>query len=100
MNNAKLSNGKVQWLTFLVYFLLSVLSAISVWHQVQIGRIEERQQKYEERCQVQAVRFDQRLELLPRQFVQIERYLTDKADLCQQLRDMNNKLDRLIERTK
>ena len=79
-NTAKPSNGKVQWLTFLVYLLLAFLTALTGWQQIQVTRLETR------------------VNILPKEYVQLERYLCDKANLTEQLKSINAKLDRLIER--
>ena len=63
----------VKWLTYLVYILLTVLTILTGWHTVTLSK-------------------------LPDNFVRLERYQSDNARIEQGVRDINNKLDRLIEK--
>jgi len=67
------NNAKVQWLTYLVYILLVVLTIISGWNTSSIQSIRDT-------------------------YVPTERYLTDQVRLDTALNRINGKLDRLIER--
>jgi len=69
-----------KWLTLLVYFLLTVLTVMSGWQQVQMVRVNDK--------------FD----TLPKEYVSKERYLCDRADFKTQLARINDKLDYLIKR--
>lgn len=76
MNN----NSGIRWLTFLVYFLLSILTAVAGWQQVQISACNTR------------------MHTLPKEYVSKERYLCDRADITDRLKIMDEKLDRLIRK--
>lgn len=77
-NNSK----QAQWLTFLVYLLLAFLTGLTGWQQLQVTRLETR------------------FGVLPDIYVRTERYLADKNSICEQLKHIDDKLDRLIERGK
>ena len=74
------NNRSIKFLTFLVYFLLAFLTFFSGWQQVQISKWADK--------------FD----TLPKEYISKERYLTDKADVAERLKRIDEKLDRLIER--
>ena len=69
-----------RWLTFLVYFLLTVLTAMAGWQQVQISGVNARMIN------------------LPKEYVSKERYLCDRADISDRLKIIDQKLDRLIRK--
>ena len=68
-----LTSPAVKWLTYLVYGLLIILTIITGWNNVTISK-------------------------LPDNYVRLERYQADTLRLEQGVRDINNKLDRLIEK--
>lgn len=68
-----LDAAKVKWLTYLVYFLLVVLTLLSGWNTTKISN-------------------------LPNNYVRLERYQTDSSRIECTLGAINHKLDRLIER--
>jgi len=68
-----LDSAKVKWLTYLVYILLASLTLISGWNTTKISA-------------------------MPDKYVRLERYQSDSGRIECTLRDINSKLDRLIER--
>jgi hypothetical protein len=74
-----LNRTQAKILTFLIIFLLTFLTFLSGWS------------KYESHQNVQ------RFHELPKEYVRLERYSCDQNRLYESLRDMNRKLDRLIE---
>lgn len=68
-----LDNATVKWLTYLVYILLVVLTLMSGWTTTKIAA-------------------------MPDKYVRLERYQADSGRIECTLRDMDTKLDRLIER--
>jgi hypothetical protein len=79
-DDCRYENQSTRWLTFLVYFLLTVLTAMAGWQQVQVSDINSR------------------LRTLPKEYVSKERYLCDRADISDRLKTIDEKLDRLIRK--
>jgi len=75
-----LDGKQAKLLTFLIYVLLAVLTFISGW-----SKIESHQNA-------------QRFQELPNEYVRLERYTCDQDRLYETLKEMNRKLDRLVER--
>jgi len=75
-----LNEQKIQWLTYLVYFLLAVLTFITAWN------------KWETSKNAQAI-LD-----MPKEYVRLERYKCDIADIRILLGRMDGKLDRIAEK--
>lgn len=75
-----LSKAQVKWLTYLIYILLTVLSATVGWQQVTVSALQSE------------------MKIMPDKYVRAERYLTDQNRLEQNLCGISSKLDRLIER--
>lgn len=74
------NDRNIKLLTFLIYFLLAFLTFFSGWQQLQISKCGDQ------------------MRVLPKEYVSKERYLTDKADTNLQLKRIEAKIDRLIER--
>ena len=70
---SNLNGSTVKWLTYLVYILLSVLTLITGWHTVALSN-------------------------LPDKYVRLERYQSDAGRIESNLKNISDKLDRLIER--
>jgi len=70
-----LNASKVKWLTYLVYILLAVLTVLSGWNTNKIST-------------------------MPDKYVRLERYQADSGRIECSLREIDAKLDRLIERGK
>lgn len=68
-----LNNRKAQWLTYLVYVLITLLTAVSLYHFKTIVE-------------------------LPDNYVRLERYTCDIEKVERRLERISDKLDRLIER--
>ncbi|MCP4579818.1 MAG: hypothetical protein GY846_26405 [Deltaproteobacteria bacterium] len=68
-----LDSAKVKWLTYLIYFLLAVLTFMSGWNTTKISA-------------------------MPDKYVRLERYQSDSGRIECTLRDIDSKLDRIIER--
>ena len=68
-----LNESRVKWLTYLVYILLSILTLVTGWHTVALSN-------------------------LPDKYVRLERYQSDASRIENNLKTINYKLDRLIER--
>lgn len=64
---------KVKWLTYMIYFLLTVLTVMTGWNSATISG-------------------------LPEKYVRLERYQCDTTRVEKTLQSMNSKLDRLVER--
>ena len=79
--DTELNKSKIQWLTYLVYFLLATLTIVTSWTVLRVDAIQMTISK------------------LPQVFVQKERYLTDKIQENYTLGRIENKLDRLIDRS-
>jgi len=75
-----LTSAQIKWLTYLVYFLLAVLTLITGWNTVETRKNTDR------------------FTGLPKEYVRLERYNRDQDRLYESLNLMNRKLDRLIER--
>ncbi|MBU0977962.1 MAG: hypothetical protein KKD18_06090 [Nanoarchaeota archaeon] len=86
------SAGATKWLTFLVYFLLTVLTFMTGWQQVQVSNVAAK-------LDFKVSGIDTKFAILPKEYVLKERYLTDRVDLAAQFKRIDEKLDRLIERT-
>jgi len=88
--NDTMSNSKVKWLTYLIYLLLTVMSAMIVWNTNQIIDVKEK-------VAIQKAS-------LPSEYVRLERYqadnsrdAVDRERIYQGIKEVNTKLDRLIE---
>jgi transposase len=68
MANNAYDEKQVQWLTYLIYILLSVLTVIASWHTVKITS-------------------------LPDTFVRLERYNADQSRVEKSLDAINQKMD-------
>jgi len=88
--NDTMSDSKVKWLTYLIYLLLTVMSAMIVWNTNQIIDMKEK-------VAIQKAS-------LPGEYVRLERYqadnsrdAVDRERIYQGIKEVNTKLDRLIE---
>jgi len=88
--NDTMSNSKVKWLTYLIYLLLTVMSAMIAWNTNQIIDMKEK------------VAIGKAA--LSNEYVRLERYqadnsrdAVDRERIYQGIKEVNTKLDRLIE---
>jgi len=75
-----LNEKRVQWLTYLVYFLLAVLTFVTGLNSYTVRA------------------HDTKLQNLPSEFVRLERYGCDIKRVETQLERLNDKMDRFLER--
>jgi hypothetical protein len=81
--NDTLSEKQVKWLTYLVYFLLAMISLVTVWNVDQIAKANDRITFTNER--------------LPDKYVIKERYLCDQARIEKKLDSIEAKIDHALK---
>jgi hypothetical protein len=84
----KLTNGQAKWLTYLVWLLITLISGTVV---MQFDMIREQNARIDY--------MDERVTDIRKTYTPLERHRADMGLLCDSLNRIDNKLDRLIERS-
>lgn len=86
-----IDTGTAKWLTYLVYFLLAILTLVTAWSKVESAQNAQKILDMERS--------------MPDKFVRLERYTSDKSTLQCSINDLliiinkvDQKIDRAIER--